>query len=281
MTDNGKHMAQMRPLYERLAEALAGVDGDAELAAFCRDRTAAEDQEENVFLDYIEVVEEMIQDAGLRAAFQVVGQLAGPAPTGSDETGFDLDRIEDFIAQREFEILSIGGQLDRSEKTPMTEGKEAWRASARYALDMKRQELVVAHRLRLKVLRQNQEGATEAPIWDDEASANAARIIAAQGRRPKKASTIIDTLEERLAAAVKRAEKERRNRIFLVDRAVLARMHLLSCLRAATPDLVEPALARCGELQSALDAGQGTAVELMKRARDVDYLEAVAAEQVD
>lgn len=280
MTDSEMQMARLRPLYERLAEALAGVDGEEELAAFCRDRKAAESQEENVFLDYVEVVEDMIRDAGLRAAFQVVGQLAGPAPTEQDEPRFDLNRVEDFIAQREVEILDISGQLDRSERTSMIDRGESWRGSAKHALAIKRQELVVAHKLRLKLLRQSGEDGSEAeaPIWDDEAFDNAARIIAAQGKRTKKISNVIDTLEKRLEASLKQAEKEKRNRIFQVDRAALARMHLLSCLRFAAPDLVEPALARCSDLQTALDEGQATAPELMKRARDVAYVESVPAE---
>ncbi|MBW3243303.1 hypothetical protein KUV57_11405 [Epibacterium sp. DP7N7-1] len=280
MTDNEMQMARLRPLYERLAEALAGVDGEEELAAFHRDRHAAESQEENVFLDYVEVVEDMIRDAGLRAAFHVVGQLAGPAPTEQDEPRFDLNQVEDFIAQREVEILDIGGQLDRSEKNSMTERSDAWRGSAKHALTIKRQELVVAHKLRLKILRQSQVGAAkaDASIWDDESFANATSIFAAQGKRTKKISSVIDTLEKRLEATLKQKEKERRNRIFQVDRAALARMHLLSCLRLAAPDIVDPVLARCSELQTALGEGRATVSELMKSAKDVAYLETVPVE---
>ncbi|WP_154667668.1 AAA family ATPase [Leisingera caerulea] len=263
--------AEVRRIHERLAWALAKVDGEEDLAEFLRDRDNPPPSQENAFEDYVGIIRDMIEVSGLNSIITVAAAVALPGCKPGEEVQPDICLLEEFIAEREVEVADVDGQIERSELTYSPDRGKRWRQAAAYARRFKADEIIAAKKLRLKLLRNaDAKASLEAgPKPSARAYKSVEKRLSSTPEAVQKLEKQVKALSQDLEDARKERSEEKRKRVHQVDRVSLARTHLLTYLREYAPDQVERALQGCSALQEALDSGAASVRDLTRQAREI------------
>lgn len=242
-------------LIERLAISLAKSDGEENLADLLADRRNETPAEESTYVEYIEAVTGMIENAGMKDLLTILSISARTAKD-TPTLASDLDEIEEFIAVRERDIFEISRQLDSDQIMQSVDRPEDWRKMAQKALYFKRRDLAFGHRIRLKALRNLTSKTTleDDLAWDKvlrkEMSGAEFNKSPEVARKLKMRIESLEKINKELEAA---RAKEKSQRIHLTTRENIGRQTILAYLRIHAPDHVEAALTHCSSVQSEYD----------------------------
>lgn len=205
--------------------------------------------------DTMEEVRGLISDAGLTRHLAIYSEILAIDVRSELDYRASLAACEAFIAKREYEILDISAQIDRSAKNEFLVRDDEWLKMAKRALNYKRSDMITALRVRLHLMRDL--GMTPpAPDALPEAENSADEIA--------RLNSELRGLRARVRDADAATERERSVRIRQVDRSSAYAIALRRKLRNVSPELCEDIQSAAEAVQAEYDKGGATVSECLE-----------------
>lgn len=209
-------------LAARLAGAMAKLDGEIEPFLEGRSDDAPAESAE-LRAEYLADARDILEATGLFDSLALSCKLMAPGTVVITEK-MNLDQIEAFIARRMENLQSVELQLQGWEDGRLHYRDEEWAMRARKALDKIRRDIAFGHKLRLKVMRNE----------------DFAEVVA--GR------------DQYIAQLTEAKRQERAKRLHITGRLAVEIATMKALLRERAPGLVDEMYARLDEAVTAYDA---------------------------